>query len=144
MRLTKKRMTKHSMTKRGWWSRAPMISLFLGSWILATGSDFWMMMVKDDLRCLIQHCKIDNEIEQIHGRGNFFCHFFFFSLGIFFFFFFLQNINTKFKKKKSTKHFNCLPKFHPEKRTKKKKKTRRLMNLSFFFIDRLMNLFGSQ
>ncbi|KAF3953768.1 hypothetical protein CMV_020813 [Castanea mollissima] len=27
-------------------------------------------MVKDDLRCLIQYCKIDNEIMQIHGRDE--------------------------------------------------------------------------
>ena len=26
----------------------PVISVFLGSWILASGRDFWMMMVKDD------------------------------------------------------------------------------------------------
>ncbi|KAM4107922.1 hypothetical protein ACB094_03G004400 [Castanea mollissima] len=29
-----------------------------------------MMMVKDDLRCLIQHCKIDSEIVQIDRRGR--------------------------------------------------------------------------
>nr|POF00150.1 hypothetical protein CFP56_19106 [Quercus suber] len=33
-----------------------------------TGSNFWMMMVKDDLRCLIQHCKINNEIVQMDSR----------------------------------------------------------------------------
>lgn len=45
-----------------------MISVFIGSRILATSRDFWMMILKDDLCVfvlvkfildLIQHCKSD-------------------------------------------------------------------------------------